>query len=161
MAPQVDRRTRIEADPDLPVIRTAREFEAPAEAVYRAWTDPELLTRWLGPGGSTMRVEEWNAATGGHYRYSEWESGERVATFYGSFHELRPNERLVQTFAYDGQPDTVFLETITFEEPRDGITRVVTHSIVDSAGSRDAMASAMAPGVEEGYAKLDALLAGG
>lgn len=154
------RQTRIEADPDLPTIRIVRDFEAPPDRVYRAWTDPELVSRWLGPRNLTMQIDTWDARTGGSYRYSAWREGEQIASFYGSFHEARPDERLVQTFTYEGVPDGVSLETTTFEDLGDGRTRVTGLSVVDSMAARDAMiASGMQEGVVEGYEKLDALLA--
>lgn len=152
--------TTIEADPDLPTVRIVRDFDAPPDRVYRAWTDPELVVKWLGPNTTTMRIDTWEARTGGSYRYAAWRDGEEIARFYGSFHELRPNERLVQTFTYEGVPDGVCLETITFEDLGDGRTRVSALSVVDTMEDRDAMiASGMEVGVVEGYEKLDTLLA--
>lgn len=153
--------TRIEADPDLPTIRIVREFDAPPGRVYRAWTDPDLVTQWLGPKDIHHRIDAWDAQTGGHYRYSAWQDGEKVAAFYGSFHELRPNERLVQTFTFEGVPDGVCLETTTFENLGDDRTRITSVSVFETIEERDAMiASGMEVGVVEGYEKLDALLAG-
>ncbi|MGH3912622.1 MAG: SRPBCC family protein [Pseudonocardiaceae bacterium] len=154
--------TRIEADPNLPTIRIIRDFSAPPDRVYRAWTDPELVAQWLGPKDITMRIDTWDARTGGSYRYSAWGADKEVFSFYGSFHELRPNQRLVQTFTYGGVPDGVFLEIMTFEDLGDGRTRVSSLSVIDTVEGRDAMiASGMEHGVIEGYEKLDALLAGG
>jgi uncharacterized protein YndB with AHSA1/START domain len=154
--------TRIEADPDLPTVRIIRDFDAPPDRVYRAWTDPKLVTRWLGPKSTTMKIGTWDARTGGSYRYSMWREGEEIASFYGSFHEARPGERLVQTFTWDGAPDGVSLETVTFEDLGDGRTRVTGLSVVDTMETRDAIiASGMETGVVEGYEKLDALLAEG
>ena len=156
------RETLIEADPALPVIRITRDFDASPEKVFRAWTDPDLVARWLGPRNSEIRIDSWDARTGGSYRYASVRDGEEVAAFYGSFHEIRPTERLVQTFTWEGMPDGVSLDTMTFEDLGNGRTRVVGVSVVDSLESRDAiMASGMEVGVYEGYEKLDALLAGG
>jgi uncharacterized protein YndB with AHSA1/START domain len=153
--------TRIEADPALPTIRITRDFDAPPERVFRAWVDPDLVARWLGPDQTTMRLDAWDARTGGSYRYVALRDGEEIARFYGSFHEVRPSERLVQTFTYEGYPDGVSLDTMTFEDLGDGRTRAVALSVVDTMEARDAIiASGMETGVVEGYAKLDALLAG-
>ncbi|WP_460461550.1 SRPBCC family protein [Angustibacter peucedani] len=139
-----------------------REFDAPAERVYRAYVDPELAARWLGPKDTTMDLEHWDARTGGSWRYSAVRAGEEVARFYGSFHEMRPSERLVQTFTWEGFPDGVALETAVFEDLGDGRSRVTTTSLVDSMEGRDAiLRSGMETGVVEGYEKLDALLADG
>lgn len=154
--------TTIEADPNLPVITIVRDFAAPAERVYRAWTDPELVAQWMGPNGTEMKIDRWEATTGGSYRYTVWQGGQEVAGFYGSFHEARPGERLVQTFTWEGLPDGVSLETMTFTDLGDGRSRVTSVSVVDSLEGRDAiLSSGMEVGVYEGYAKLDALLADG
>lgn len=152
--------TLIEADPKLPTVRIVRDFDAPAERVYRAWTDPELVEKWLGPKNTPMRIESWDARTGGSYRYRAERDGEVIASFYGSFHEARPGERLVQTFTWEGAPDGVALETMTFEDLGDGRSRVTQLSVVDTIEARDAiMASGMEVGVIEGFEALDALLA--
>jgi uncharacterized protein YndB with AHSA1/START domain len=156
------RETTIEADPNLPTIRIIRDFDAPPDRVFNAWVDPELIVQWLGPKGSEIRIDKWDARTGGSYRYASVQDGEEVAAFYGSFHEVRPGERLVQTFTWEGMPDGVSLETMTFEDLGDGRTRTIGLSVVDSFEGRDAiMASGMDVGVNEGYEKLDALLAQG
>jgi uncharacterized protein YndB with AHSA1/START domain len=65
----------------------------------------------------------------------------------------------VQTFTYEGAPDGVSLDTMTFEEIEPGRTRVTALSVVDTMEGRDAIiASGMESGVVEGYEKLDALL---
>ena len=154
--------TTIEADPALPTVRIVRDFDAPPERVFRAWTEKELVERGLGPKDTPMDLTEWDARTGGSYRYTASRDGEVIASFYGSFHEVRPSERLVQTFTYEGFPDGVSLDIITFEDLGGGRTRVSALSVVDSIEGRDMMmASGMETGIIEGYAALDALLAEG
>jgi uncharacterized protein YndB with AHSA1/START domain len=152
--------TSIVADPDLPTIRMTREFDAPPEKVFRAFTDKDLFARWVGPRSIGTRIDRWDATTGGHYRYAALRDGEEIATFYGSFHEVRPNERIVQTFTWEGAPDGVSLETMTFVDLGNERTRIESVSIVETMEARDAMmSSGMDVGVKEGYAKLDELLA--
>jgi uncharacterized protein YndB with AHSA1/START domain len=154
--------TRIEADPALPTVRITRDFDAPPERVFRAWTEPELVAQWLGPHNTDWRMDTWDPRTGGSYRYAALRDGETIASFYGSFHEVRPNERIVQTFTYEDVPDGVSLDMMTFEDLGDGRTRVTSLSVVDSMEARDAMlSSGMDVGVIQGYEKLDALLASG
>lgn len=151
--------TEITADPDLPLIHIIREFEAPVEAVFRAHTDPELVRQWLGPRRLTMRIERWDAQTGGAYRYVHSGEDGTEHGFYGSFHEIRSPERMVQTFTYEGFPDGVCLETATFED-LGGRTRLHIASVFDSVQARDlTMSSGMESGVTEGYEQLDELLA--
>ncbi|HEU5473748.1 MAG TPA: SRPBCC family protein [Actinophytocola sp.] len=153
-------KTTIAADPDLPTITIVREFDAPPARVFRAWTEPELVAKWLGPKSVGMRIDHWDATTGGSYRYAATREDEVIATFYGSFHEVRSPSRMVQTFTYEGVPDGVSLETITFEDLGNGRTRVTALSVVDNMEARDmVLASGMETGVIEGYEKLDELLA--
>ena len=152
--------TEIVADPDVPLVRITREFDAPREKVFRAHTDPELLVRWLGPRGLEMRVDHFDCRTGGSYRYLHSAGGEEYG-FHGSFHEVRPAELIVQTFTFEGMPDGVALERLVFTDLGGGRTRLESTSLVDSFEGRDAfVSSGMDVGVREGYERLDAVLAG-
>jgi uncharacterized protein YndB with AHSA1/START domain len=152
--------TSIEADPTLPIIRITREFAATPEQLFRAHTDPALYARWVGPNGSDTRVDYWDARTGGSWRFVSTLGGVEYA-FRGCFHEVRP-DRIVQTFTYEGEPDGVALETLWFDDLGDGRTRLRVQSLVDSIEGRDAwLASGMDNGVNEGYAKLEAMISDG
>jgi uncharacterized protein YndB with AHSA1/START domain len=149
--------TVIEADPKLPIIRMTRDFRATPEQLFRAHTDPVLFARWVGPRSVDTRIEHWDARTGGSWRFVSTRDGVEFG-FHGCFHEVRP-DRIVQTFTFEGDPDGVALETLWFEDLGDGRTRMHVHSLVDSFEGRDQwLASGMETGVEEGYAKLDALV---
>ena len=148
----------IEADPTLPIIRMTRDFDATPAQLMRAHTDPELFARWVGPNGMETKILDWDATTGGRWRYVAGRDGEEYG-FHGCFHEVG-EDRIVQTFTFDGQPDGVALETLRFEDLGDGRTRLHAQSLVDSFEGRDQwLASGMETGVDEGYAKLDALVA--
>lgn len=149
----------ITADERVPTIEIVREFDAAPQQVFRAHVDPDLYARWVGPHSLTTRITKWDARTGGEWAFANDRDGEKIASFFGSFHEVRPNERIVWTFTYEGMPDEVFLETLTFEPLDGGRTRLRVFSVTDSFESRDGMlASGMDQGVREGYEKLDALL---
>ena len=148
----------IEAVPDLPMITIVRDFDATPEQLYRAHTDPELFARWVGPDSVSTRIDHWDARTGGSWRFLNVRGDEEYA-FRGCFHEVSP-QRLVQTFTWEGMPEGVSLEKLTFEDLGDGRTRLRAQSLVDSFEGRDAwLRSGMEVGVNEGYAKLDRLLA--
>ncbi|WP_243059057.1 SRPBCC family protein [Nocardioides sp. SR21] len=151
----------IEAVPDLPVIKTTREFDATPERVFRAHVDPDLYAQWVGPNGTETEIQTWDARTGGSWAFRGTSSaGEH--SFYGSFHEVRPHERIVQTFTWAGDPDGVSLETMTFEALDGGRCRIVATSVVETIEVRDQwLASGMEVGVNHGYAKLDALFEAG
>jgi len=155
----VTHETEITADDKVPVIRITREFDAPPAKVFRAHADPELLTRWLGPDDLEMTIDHFDCRTGGAYRYVH-RRGEDEFGFHGSFHEVRPDELIVQTFTFEGVPDGVALEWARFEALEDGRrTRLTVTSLASSFEERDAiLSSGMDHGVREGYGKLDALL---
>jgi uncharacterized protein YndB with AHSA1/START domain len=150
----------IEAVPDLPIVRITRDFRASVEQLMRAHTDPELFVRWIGPDAVTARIDQWDCRTLGSYRYvCEHEGVEHG--FRGTFPEVG-DDRIVQTFTWEGMPEAIALETLRFEDLGDGTTRLHAQSLCDSIEGRDGMlSSGMDTGVHEGYAKLDALLADG
>lgn len=151
--------TTITAQPGTPFIEVVREFDAPRERVFRAWTDPELVPQWLlGPRGMTMKLFEFDASPGGSYRYVHTDdSGEY--RFHGVFHNVVPDELIIQTFEYEGTPNQVSLETMTFED-LGGRTRVHSRSVYTTVENRDAMiASGMENGVRESMRRLEEVLA--
>ena len=153
--------TSIAADADVPLVRIVREFDAPPDKVFRAHTDPDLIVQWLGPRDLTMSIDHYDCRTGGSYRYLH-SRGDDQFGFHGSFHEVRPNELIVQTFCFEGFPDQVALEKLVLEDLGDGRTRLTATSLVDSFADRDAfVASGMETGVVEGYERLDEVLAAG
>ena len=151
----------IEADPTLPIIRITRDFAATPAQLMRAHTDPDLYIRWVGPNGTEARITEWDARDGGAWRFvGAGRDGEEYA-FRGCFHRVGADV-IVQTFTWEGMPEDVSLETLRFEDLGDGTTRLHAQSLVDSFESRDAwLRSGMEVGVNEGYAKLDQLVADG
>ncbi len=152
--------TEITVDPDVPLVRITREFDAPPAKVFRAHVDLELIVLWNGPRNTEMRVDHYDCRTGGSYRYLIAHDGEEYG-FYGCFHEVRPGEVIVQTFTFEGMPDGVALEKLVFEDLGDGRTRLVSTSLCDSFEGRDAfVASGMEEGVRQGYERLDEVLAG-
>jgi uncharacterized protein YndB with AHSA1/START domain len=150
MTSTAHRETRIDVDPDVPLVRIVREFDAPKELVFRAHTDPELLVQWLGPRDTEMRIDHFDCRTGGSYRYVHSQEGEEYG-FRGCFHEVRPDELIVQTFTFEGDPDGVALEKLRLEDLGNGRTRLTSTSLVDSFEGRDAfVASGMEVGVPGG-----------
>ncbi|GAA2263543.1 hypothetical protein GCM10009853_015980 [Glycomyces scopariae] len=155
-------KTEITADPNVPSIAITREFDAAPERVFRAHTDPGLFAQWIGPRSMTTRIVRWDARTGGEWAFANDRGGAEVAAFYGSFHEVRENERIVRTFTFEGDPDAVALETLEFEPTGDGRTRLRALSLVRDFSTRDGiLASDMETGVGEGFEKLDELLGDG
>ena len=141
-------------DEKVPTVTIIREFDAPPEKVFRAHVDPDLFVQWNWPDGFSVHFDHFDCRTGGSYRITM--SGEDMeGSVHGSFHDVIPNELIVQTFTPDGAPDLVILEKHRFEDLGDGRTRLTATSLVDSFEFRD---SFIAAGLAEGYDKLDKLL---
>jgi len=152
------RETDIAVDPDVPLVRITRDFDAPPEKVFRAHTDPDLVVQWLGPRSLQMRIDHYECRTGGSYRYLHVR-GQDEFGFHGSFHEVRADEMIVQTFTFEGDPDGVALERIVFTDLGDGRTQADVDFAVESFAARDAfVASGMESGVKESYERLDEVL---
>jgi len=150
----------IEAHPTLPIITITRDFRATPAQLLRAHTDRDLFARWIGPGYAQVTIDYWDARRGGAFRYLNAHQGQEYA-FYGSFHEVSET-RIVQTFTFEGMPESVALETMWFEDIGDGWTRLRSQSLCDSIEERDQwLRSGMEVGVNDGYAKLEGLLADG
>jgi uncharacterized protein YndB with AHSA1/START domain len=150
----------ITIDDNMPSITIVREFDAPVQAVFRAHTEPDLFVQWVGPDSlDTSRVDRWDCRTGGEWRYVSVRKDEEH-WFRGCFHEVRPNELIVQTFTYEPMADSVSLGRLVFQNLPNSRCRLTATSLVDSFEARDAfVASGMDVGVQEGYRKLGALLA--
>ena len=135
-----------------------REFDAPPQAVFRAMTDPELIPQWWGPAAYTTEVVELDARNGGSWRFVQrGDDGE--FGFHGVFHEVLPDERIIQTFEFEPMPGHVILDTMVFED-LGGRTRIRGISAYQTVEDRDGMvASGMEGGMSEGYDRLDVLLA--
>lgn len=140
-------------------IRIERVFDAPRDRVFAVYTDPELVPEWWGPHGTTTIVDRMDVRSGGDWRFvSRGEDGSETA-FRGTYREITPPERIVQTFEWEGMPGHVSVETATFEDLGEQ-TRVVTVSIFHTGEERDGMlGSGMEGGLNETYERLDALLA--
>ena len=150
----------IEAHPTLPIITITRDFDASVDQLMRAHTDPEIFVRWIGPDGITTRIVEWDARRGGAWRYVNEHEGQEFS-FFGSFHDIGA-DRIVQTFTFEAMPEHVSLETMRFEDLGGGRARLHAQTLVDRIEDRDAwLRSGMEIGINDGYAKLDRMLADG
>ncbi len=147
-------------------VKVMRSFRAPRALVYRAYTEPELLRRWmLGPPGWSMPVCEMDVRVGGRFRW-RWRSDQDESEFgfSGTFREVQPPSKIVHTEAYDpgtiggGYPGNDALVTVTFTEDG-GVTTVTSLIDFGSKETREAaMATGMTDGMEQSYQLLDRLL---
>lgn len=152
-------KTKIQAEPGVPFIDVSREFDAPRDLLFRAFTDPDLLVQWLGPRKYEMIIDIYDVRAGGTWRYVHRDADGTEYGFHGVFHGDPSPDGMVQTFEFEGAPGHVSLDKLVLEE-RDGRTVVHTHSVYQSIEARDAMVAAgMAEGMDDGFDRLDELVA--
>ena len=151
-------KTQIDAPAGVPFIDMSREFDAPRDLVFKAYTDPELLVQWLGPRKYKMTVESWDVRDGGKWRYVNSDDDGNAWGFHGVFHGDQTPDGMLQTFEFEGSPGNVSLESLVFED-EGGKTVIRNHSVYQSVQARDAMIeSGMEGGVNEGFDRLDELI---
>ena len=136
-------------------ILMVREFDAPAALVWRAYTEPELVSRWWPGKRGTMRSCEIDFRVGGAWRYVMVAAGDFEVAFHGEYREIDPFERIVNTEVYEGAPGPGILVTTTFEDRGD---RCVLH-MLSECGSQEVrdiiLDSGMETGAQEGLDILE------
>ena len=150
--------TTIIARPGTPFLEMVRDFDAPPSRVWRAWADPELVVRWLGPSRNKMRIDTWDVRPGGSYRYVHITPDGAEQVFRGVYHQVIENQLTIETFEWEGAPNQVSVGTTTYED-LGGRTRLTTRSVFPSVEALElAMATGMEGGMRESMDRLDALL---
>ncbi|MGA5466613.1 SRPBCC family protein [Mycobacterium sp. NPDC050041] len=148
----------LNAPVDTLAMEFTRDFDAPVQALFRAHAEPDLVRQWLGPHGVEMTIDHWDFRTGGGYRYLH-SDGDGEYRFNGVFHKVRDGELIIQTFEFEGFPDSVNIEFLWFEDLGGNRSRLRGRSICPSVDARDALlSSGMEGGMTEGYERLDSLL---
>ncbi len=154
-------KTTITAEPGKQEMLIIREFDAPRELVFKAFTDPELYVQWLGPRRLTTMLDIFEPRSGGRWRYLQKDQSGNEFGFHGVYHEVRAPERIIDTFEFEGLPEAghVALETLTLEELPGGRTRLTAQSVFQWVADRDdALQSGMEEGVNDSYERLTELL---
>jgi uncharacterized protein YndB with AHSA1/START domain len=154
--------TKITAEPGKQEIFITREFDAPRELVFRAVMDPKLIPQWWGPRYLSTLVDKMDGRPGGQWRFINRDSEGREFAFHGVYHEVLAPERVIDTFEFEGLPETghVTLETMKLEELPGGRTKLTTQSVFQSVIDRDATLQAgMEEGIKDTYNRLEELLA--
>jgi uncharacterized protein YndB with AHSA1/START domain len=136
-------------------IEMVREFNAPVHLVWRAYTTPDLVSRWWPGRRGTMTSCAIDFREGGAWRYvMETADGFEVA-FHGEYQEIVEGERIVNTEVYEGAPGPGILVTSTFVA--EGDRTVLT--MLSECGSQEVrdiiIGSGMESGAQEGLDILE------
>jgi len=161
MTPKTKNKSQVTVEPGKQEIIVVREFDAPRDLVFRAFTEEKLVAKWLRPKALKMRIEKFEPKRGGSWRYIHADQNGNEYAFRGVTHELIAPELVIQTFEFEGLPEKghVALETTRFESLPGDRTRLVNKTVFQSVEDRDGMvASGMEGGMNEAYEQLDELL---
>jgi len=153
--------TTITAEPGKQEMVITREFDAPRELVFRAIMDPKLVSQWWGPRYLSTIVDKMDVRPGGQWRFINRDVEGNEYAFHGVYHEVLAPERVIDTFEFEGLPETghVTLETMKLEELPGGRTRLITQSVFQSLADRDGvLQSGMESGANDTYDRLSELL---
>ena len=136
-------------------ILITREFDAPKHLVYKAYTTPELVSRWWSGEQGQMTLCEIDLRVGGMWRYvMKTNDGFEVA-FHGEYREIVPDERIVTTEVYEGMADAEAVDHVTFTE-EDGRTTLALLVQHRNQEDRDAhLNSGMEVGMQESMDRLE------
>jgi uncharacterized protein YndB with AHSA1/START domain len=154
-------KTSVIAEPGKQELFIIREFEAPRTLVFKAFSDKKLLEDWLGCRQMKVKYEKFEPKAGGSYRYISTMDNGMSFGFHGVCHDFSPPERIIQTFEFEGLPETghVVMETTKFESLPLERTRVTVQSVFQSVADRDGMVAAgMENGVVDAHNRLDEMI---
>ena len=142
-------------------ILITREFDAPRDLVYKAWTTPELVARWWHAKRGEVTVVEIDLVVGGKWRYVMVADDGMEVGLHGEYREIVPGERIVSTETYEGLPEGVSeddgttINTVSFEEEA-GRTRLTMLIEATSKLARDAIIeSGMESGLQDALDLLE------
>ena len=148
-------RTAVVTLPTDRQIQITREFAAPRQLVYKAYTTPELIKRWWSGDRGEVTSAEVDLRVGGRWRYVMTANGGFEVAFHGEYREIVPDERLVTTEVYEGAPEGEAVVTHTFAEKYGRTTLTILMELPDRE-SRDAVInSGMEGGMQESMDHLE------
>ena len=148
-------RTAVVTLPTDRQIQITREFAAPRQLVYKAYTTPELIRRWCSGDRGEVTSAEVDLRVGGRWRYVMTANGGFEVAFHGEYREIVPDERLVTTEVYEGAPEGEAVVTHIFAE-KDGRTTLTILMELPDRESRDAVInSGMEGGMQESMDHLE------
>jgi uncharacterized protein YndB with AHSA1/START domain len=110
-----------------PSLTIKRRFDAPPAKVFSAWTDPEKVMRWMGPGAVEILSAQNNARTGGRYLWVMRALNGEKHDVSGVYREVIPNEKLIFTWAWKSTPEREALVILPFKDDGGGTLMTLTH----------------------------------
>lgn len=156
-----DNKIKIIAEVDKYDFSIVREFNAPIEKVFKAFTEPEYLKKWFMPSEMAFTIEKMECKTGGSFENHHTHPNGTKFGFHGVYHEVSEPNLIIKTSEFTGLPQKMapVLETTTFEKTENGSAKVTIHTVCSSPEFRNAMIqNGMKQHLRIAYTLLDNLL---
>lgn len=135
-------------------VRISRSYGVAPEKVWRAWTDPQALSQWFGPGNPAVTTAEVDLRVGGRYRIVFRGASGEMNEVCGVYQEVVPHSRLVFTWAFKSTPERVSRVSIELKQRAGGTELRFVH---DRFHDEEARVNHEG-GWQRGFANLDAML---
>lgn len=155
------KKTTIVAEKGKQELFIYREFDAPRELVFRALSEPDLLSMWMGPRDLETRVDKLDNHSHGSWRFIHTDPAGNEYAFNGAIHEVAEPERIIRTFEFEGMPERghVTLEFLTLDELPGERSKIRIQVVYRSVEDRDGhIAADMERGLVDSHERLDELL---
>ena len=123
--------------PVKPSLTVKRRFKASPAKVFAAWTDPEKVKHWMGPGQVRVVEAQADARPGGRYRWHMQSPEGKDHDVGGVYREVVKNEKLVFTWAWKSTPEQELVVTVLLMPDGDGTLLTLTHEQFASDEARD------------------------
>ena len=120
-----------------PSLTLKRRLKAKPEAVFAAWTDPQKIARWFGPGNAEPVRVEADLRVGGKYNFVMRTPDGEEHDIRGLYREVMPNEKLVFTWAWKSTPERESLVTLTLKPDGEGTILTLLHEHFYDEAARD------------------------
>jgi uncharacterized protein YndB with AHSA1/START domain len=120
------------AGASAPPLRVSRRLPARPEDVYRAWTEPERIRRWMSPGSAQLVAAECDVRVGGRFHLLMRDRGVDYE-HTGEYRALRPPEGLEFTWVSKGTHERETLVTVELREAGDATDLVLVHTRLPDA----------------------------
>jgi uncharacterized protein YndB with AHSA1/START domain len=122
---------------EKPSLIITRRLPAPPDRCFRAWTDPQALKQWFGPGPIEVLHAESDPRVGGSYRIQARSPDGEQHDVSGVFQEVVTNRKLVFTWAWRSMPERQSLVTVEFAPEGSATMLTLTHAQFADEGTRD------------------------
>ena len=159
MAPETRQKARVTLPRDDQILIT-RDFAAPRDRVYRAYTNPELVALWWHADRGTIDSIEIDLCVGGRWRYAMTADGGFPVVFHGEYLEIVPAQKIRSTEVFEGMPAAAATSTVTFTDSPVGTTLAILVQHKNQANRDAHLRSGMEDGLQAALDHLEEVAAG-